>query len=58
LYGLETWKLGKVIRNTWKVLNVALEKDEDHLDRPFEKLSISKSHVGEDYLTHNKKKEG
>jgi hypothetical protein len=41
-----------------KFVNLVLEKDEDHLNRPFEKLRVSKSQVGEDYLTHNKKKEG
>ena len=40
-----------------KFWNVVLENDEDQLHRSFEKWSDTKSQVGEDYPTNNKKKE-
>ena len=45
------------IRNTSKILNVVLEKDEeDQLDQSCEKRSITKSQGGEEYPTNNRKK--
>ena len=51
---------GKRTEYILRVLNVVLGKDgEDQLDRSCEKLrSVTQSQGGQEYPTHNKRKEG